>query len=180
MAAVIVTGGAGFIGSSLVRFLVGNTGYTVVNLDKLTYAGNLDSLRMVENHPRYQFEKADICDGPALKQIFEKYSPSAIFHLAAESHVDRSIDSPGDFIRTNVEGTFTLLQTSLHHWSRMERASAEAFRFFTFPQMKFSGHWDLRACSRKLHRTIHIRHTRRAKLLPTTSHEPGTIPTNCQ
>ena len=109
MATVIVTGGAGFIGSSLVRFLVGKTDYTVVNLDKLTYAGNLDSLRTVENHPRYVFEKMDICDGPALKQVFEKYSPRAIFHLAAESHVDRSIDSPGDFIRTNVEGTFTLL-----------------------------------------------------------------------
>ena len=113
---VLVTGGAGFIGSAVVRLLIGSTDHTVVNVDKLTYAGNLDSLERVESSDRYHFERADICDGPAMRRIVDAYAPAAILHLAAESHVDRSIDGPAEFIETNVVGTFTLLQEALRYW----------------------------------------------------------------
>ncbi|MBT8072815.1 MAG: NAD-dependent epimerase/dehydratase family protein, partial [Xanthomonadales bacterium] len=104
---ILVTGGAGFIGSALIRYLVDETECEVVNLDKLTYAGNLDSLQKVEASPRYQFAQADICDREALDRLFAKHQPGAVMHLAAESHVDRSIDGPGDFIQTNLVGTYT-------------------------------------------------------------------------
>lgn len=109
---IIVTGGAGFIGSAVIRHLIKNTDHTVVCLDKLTYAGNLASLKEVEDSDRYFFEKADICDRKAVEAIFEKYQPDGIMHLAAESHVDRSIDGPMAFIQTNIIGTYTLLDVS--------------------------------------------------------------------
>src|SRR5438128_1581536 len=102
---VFVTGGAGFIGSAVVRYLLDETCARVVNVDKLTYAANLASIPQATGHPRYAFERIDICDGPALRRAFERYQPDGVINLAAESHVDRSIDSPGEFIQTNVVGT---------------------------------------------------------------------------
>lgn len=126
---VIVTGGAGFIGSAVVRHLLNGPSTQVVNLDKLTYAGNLDSLADVSNHPRYRFEHADICDRVALDRVFAQYKPDAVMHLAAESHVDRSIDGPADFISTNIVGTYHLLEASRNYWSRIEGEAAKRFRF---------------------------------------------------
>jgi dTDP-glucose 4,6-dehydratase len=126
---VLITGGAGFIGSAVVRKLIRETNAIVVNVDKLTYAGNLDSLSEVSEHPRYHFEHVDICDAIALRRVFDSHDPTAVVHLAAESHVDRSIDGPSDFIRTNVVGTFTLLQEARRYWSRLGPKSRSSFRF---------------------------------------------------
>ena len=125
----LVTGGAGFIGSALVRELIGGGVHRVVNVDKLTYAGNLDSLASVADSPRYCFEHADICDGAALQRVFARHRPDLVIHLAAESHVDRSIDSPGEFVRTNLVGTYELLQASLHYFRDLEPERASRFRF---------------------------------------------------
>ncbi|MGC6505185.1 MAG: dTDP-glucose 4,6-dehydratase, partial [Coraliomargaritaceae bacterium] len=113
---ILVTGGCGFIGSNLVRMLVGQKGETVVNLDKLTYAGNSESLADLADHPNYSFEQVDLCNADALHALFSNHRPDAVMHLAAESHVDRSIDGPGTFIQTNVIGTFNLLQSALEYW----------------------------------------------------------------
>ena len=129
MSSIVVTGGAGFIGSALVRRLIHQTTYTVVNVDKLTYAGNLESLDSVSHGDRYRFERADICDGEAMRALFERYRPSGVIHLAAESHVDRSIDGPGAFIQTNVVGTFTLLAEALRYWRTLDEDARKAFRF---------------------------------------------------
>ncbi len=125
---VLVTGGAGFIGANFIRHLIGQTDWSVVNLDALYYAANLESLTDISDNPRYRFEKADICDGKKLKAIFEAHRPDAVLHLAAESHVDRSIDEPAPFIQTNIVGTYTLLETALHYWKGLG-ASGEEFRF---------------------------------------------------
>ena len=112
MKTVVVTGGAGFIGSAVIRHLIAHTEYRVVNFDKLTYAGNLESLASVAGHPNYHFVQGDICDAAAVKSLFNDYQPQAIMHLAAESHVDRSIDGPQEFINTNIVGTAVLLEVS--------------------------------------------------------------------
>ena len=116
----LVTGGAGFIGSAVVRHLIADTRHEVVNLDKLTYAGNLDNLAGVADDPRYRFERADICDPSAIRRIFEDHKPDVVMHLAAESHVDRSIDGPGTFLETNVTGTFVLLEAARRHWAALQ------------------------------------------------------------
>lgn len=126
---IIVTGGAGFIGSAVVRHLIRNTNHQVLNLDKLTYAGNLESLASIAGNPRYSFICADIGDRAAVDKIFEGFQPDAVMHLAAESHVDRSIDSPGTFIDTNITGTYTLLEAARSYWSRMPDAGRANFRF---------------------------------------------------
>jgi dTDP-glucose 4,6-dehydratase len=125
---IFVTGGAGFIGSAVVRHLLDDTSAFVVNIDKLTYAANLASIPQADRHPRYVLEKIDICHGAALRRVFVKYAPQAVIHLAAESHVDRSIDGPAEFIRTNVVGTFTLLQEALRHWRKLDATGQKAFR----------------------------------------------------
>src|SRR5262249_11461786 len=125
---IVVTGGAGFIGSALVRHLIGHTDHDVLVIDKLTYAGNLASLTAVKGHPRYQFAYTDICDRVAISKIFSDFGPDAVMHLAAESHVDRSIDGPAEFINTNVVGTYTLLEAALAHWRELG-VRAKNFRF---------------------------------------------------
>ena len=124
---IIVTGGAGFIGSAVVRHLINNTADQVLVIDKLTYAGNLESLAMVADDSRYSFLQTDICDRTALDKIFQNYKPDAVMHLAAESHVDRSIDGPAAFIETNIIGTYALLEAARHYWSQLPDQSA--FRF---------------------------------------------------
>ncbi len=126
---ILVTGGAGFIGSNLVRLLIHKTQHTVLNLDALTYAGNPNSLVDLEAHPRYQFSQTNICDTIALSDIFAKFEPDWVMHLAAESHVDRSIDGPGEFIQTNILGTFNLLQAARSHYESLKGTAKENFRF---------------------------------------------------
>jgi len=125
---IVVTGGAGFIGSAVVRRLVG-AGYDVTNIDKLTYSGNLASLREVDGAPNYRFQRVDICDQPAVARIIADARPHAIMHLAAESHVDRSIDGPAEFLETNVVGTFHLLNAALAYWRGLDEPHRSAFRF---------------------------------------------------
>src|ERR1700683_4854101 len=125
---IVVTGGAGFIGSALVRNLVGHAEHLLLVVDKLTYAGNLASLAAVHGHPRYRLSRADICDRAAMAEMFAGFDPDAVVHLAAESHVDRSIDGPAEFISTNIVGTYVLLEAALAHWRGMA-ARAKNFRF---------------------------------------------------
>ena len=126
---IIVTGGAGFIGSAVVRLIIGETDDAVCVVDKLTYAGNMENLAEVSASSRFRFEKADICDREAMDRIFSDFRPTHVMHLAAESHVDRSIDGPGEFIRTNVMGTYTLLEAARKYHRTLSEAGKEAFRF---------------------------------------------------
>lgn len=125
----LVTGGAGFIGSAVVRRLIGTTPHEVLVVDKLTYAGNLDSLAPVSDDPRFRFVRADIVEQGTMRLLFEEFSPDVVMHLAAESHVDRSIDGPGDFIQTNIVGTYSLLQAALAHWRSLPAARKSGVRF---------------------------------------------------
>lgn len=126
---ILVTGGAGFIGSAVVRHFIWNTAATIVNVDKLTYAGNLDNLIAVSGSERYAFEQVDICDRGALERVFQQYQPDAVMHLAAESHVDRSIAGPAAFIETNILGTYTLLEVARSYWQGLDQVRQKAFRF---------------------------------------------------
>lgn len=126
---ILVTGGSGFIGSAVVRHLINETTCTVANVDKLTYAGNPDSLSSIAESSRYHFFEVDICDAQALDQVFATFQPDAVMHLAAESHVDRSIDGPADFIQTNIVGTYTLLEATRRYWNGLSEKVKHAFRF---------------------------------------------------
>ncbi|MGL5798669.1 MAG: dTDP-glucose 4,6-dehydratase [Plesiomonas sp.] len=129
MKTILVTGGAGFIGSAVVRHIIQDTDYQVVNLDKLTYAGNLESLALVADSSRYTFEQVDICQRSELDRVFATYQPDVVMHLAAESHVDRSIDGPAAFIETNIIGTYNMLEAARSYWNTLEPANKAAFRF---------------------------------------------------
>ncbi|MDR9892446.1 dTDP-glucose 4,6-dehydratase [Pseudenterobacter timonensis] len=129
MRRLLITGGAGFIGSAVVRHIIQHTPDAVVVVDKLTYAGNLASLAPVADDPRFAFERVDICDRESLARIFDAYQPDAVMHLAAESHVDRSIDGPAVFIETNIVGTYTLLEAARTYWSTLEAGKKAQFRF---------------------------------------------------
>ncbi|MCX6937232.1 MAG: dTDP-glucose 4,6-dehydratase [Verrucomicrobia bacterium] len=126
---ILVTGGAGFIGSNLVRLLVTSHSHEVLNVDLLTYAGNKHSLADIQTHPSYRFAQADICDSSVMQKLFTEFQPDWVMHLAAESHVDRSIDGPGAFIQTNITGTFTLLQAARAHYEKLNGAARDRFRF---------------------------------------------------
>lgn len=126
---ILVTGGAGFIGSALVRHIITDTKDSVVNLDKLTYAGNLESVACVANDERYTFERVDICDREALDRVFRQHRPDVVMHLAAESHVDRSISGPSDFIQANIVGTYVLLEAAREYWGALNAQSQKRFRF---------------------------------------------------
>lgn len=126
---ILVTGGAGFIGSAVIRTIIKNTQDEVLNIDKLTYAGNLESLSEIDMDPRYQFAQVDICDSERLTEIFKIFQPDAVMHLAAESHVDRSIDGPTAFIQTNIVGTYTLLEAARQYWQGLEESKKTHFRF---------------------------------------------------
>jgi dTDP-glucose 4,6-dehydratase len=126
---ILVTGGAGFIGSAVIRHIISGTTDSVVNLDKLTYAGNLESLQSVDQDARYAFEHVDICDRQALDRVFREHQPDAVMHLAAESHVDRSISGPSEFIQTNIMGTYVLLEAAREYWTALDEHRRSAFRF---------------------------------------------------
>ena len=126
---LLITGGAGFIGSAVIRHIIQNTENEILNIDKLTYAGNLESLKEIEQDPKYQFKKIDICDTEQITAAIEEFQPNAIMHLAAESHVDRSIDGPAAFIQTNIVGTYTLLEAARKYWVNLDENAKQNFRF---------------------------------------------------
>lgn len=126
---ILITGGAGFIGSAVIRHIIDNTQHCIINLDKLTYAGNLESLLSVSDNERYTFEKVDICNAEELNRVFAEHQPNVVMHLAAESHVDRSIDGPAEFIQTNIVGTYNLLETSRAYWNELKGDCKKNFRF---------------------------------------------------
>ncbi|PHS73133.1 MAG: dTDP-glucose 4,6-dehydratase [Cycloclasticus sp.] len=129
MKTILLTGGAGFIGSAVIRHLINDTNATVINVDKLTYAGNLESLALVSDSERYTFEQVDICDAAEIKRVLNQHQPDIMMHLAAESHVDRSIDGPGEFIQTNIVGTYNLLEQARHYWAALNGDKKASFRF---------------------------------------------------
>lgn len=126
---IIVTGGAGFIGSAVIRHIIHNTDDEVLNIDKLTYAGNLESLKDITKSPRYEFQQIDICNKEALEQAFDSFKPNLVMHLAAESHVDRSIDGPAEFINTNIVGTYHLLEVARQYWQNLDDLDKQQFKF---------------------------------------------------
>ena len=180
---ILITGGAGFIGSALIRLLLGPMGSedrSIINLDKLTYAGNLESLANEAGNPSYRFEQVDICDAPGVARVFQQYEPTAVMHLAAESHVDRSIDGPAQFIETNVAGTCVLLEAARAYWSGLPAEQKQAFRFHHISTDEVYGTLGRRACSPKKHPIAQIRPIRRARRRRITWFAPGMKPMGCR
>ena len=142
---ILVTGGAGFIGSAVIRYLIQKTPHRVVNIDKLTYAGHLESLLSVSDSERYHFIHADICNKTLMEQVFDEFQPDWVMHLAAESHVDRSINAPAEFIQTNIVGTSILLEVARAYWDKLISSKGLVFGFIIFQQMKSMGTWRVLA-----------------------------------
>jgi nucleoside-diphosphate-sugar epimerase len=177
---ILVTGGAGFIGSAVVRHIIANTQDTVINVDKLTYAGNLESLTAVADSSRYHFRQVDICDRAAVDAVFAEFAPQIVMHLAAESHVDRSIDGPAAFIETNIVGTYTLLEAARQFWlSSSAQKKNQRFAFTTSLPMKCTARSVPPACSPKRRHTRPTHLTPLAKPLPITWCALGMKPTAC-
>ena len=174
---ILVTGGAGFIGSTVVKLAIAR-GHSLVNLDALTYAASLESLDSVAGHPRYHFIKGDIRDGELLAQIFAEQQPEAVLHLAAESHVDRSIDSPAAFIDSNILGTFQLLHAARRYW--LTEASQSSSAFTMSLRTRSLASWVAAVASPKPLLMRRARLTRPLKRRPTIWCAPGTRPTACQ
>jgi dTDP-glucose 4,6-dehydratase len=164
---VIVTGGAGFIGSAVCRYLIGATSWSVVNLDKLTYAANLDSLGSIAGNERYRIVQGDIVDARMIRALFEEVDPDAVINLAAESHVDRSIDAAADFIHTNINGTFVLLEEARRYYDSLPVQRRQAFRFHHVSTDEASGRLARPTASARSRPTIRRRPTRQARRLPT-------------
>ena len=180
-AVVFVTGGAGFIGSAVVRHLLDDTEAFVVNIDKLTYAANLDSIPQAAGHPRYRFAQVDIGNAQALRRLFEQHRPAYVMNLAAESHVDRSIDGPAEFIATNMVGTFTLLQEALRLLAHARPRRAGALPVPSHLDRRgVTARWGRRACSPRPRPTRRTRPTRRPRPRPTIWCAPGARPTGCR
>ena len=181
METILVTGGAGFIGSCFVRQCIAEQTCRVVNLDKLTYAGNLDSLQSVENDPRYVFVHGDIADRATVDRVIAEHRPAAIVHFAAESHVDRSIDGPAAFVRTNVQGTFQLLDAARRYVARLPAERRAGFRFLHVSTDEVYGSLGP---DRPVHRdaapTIPVRPIRRRRRRPTISPGPTSAPSACR
>jgi dTDP-D-glucose 4,6-dehydratase len=178
---ILVTGGAGFIGSALIRHLIKNTGHEVLNLDKLTYAGNLESLQGIATDTRYEFVQADIVDQVAVSAIIARFQPQAIMHLAAESHVDRSIDGPSDFIQTNIVGTYSLLEAARAYWLTLPEPEKAPSASTIFPPTKCMATCTASTtCSPRPRPTRQARRIRPARQRPTTWSAPGTAPTGCR
>ena len=173
---ILITGGAGFIGSAVIRHLIANTEHHVVNVDKLTYAGNLESLKEIETDSRYQFEHVDICDAKQIERVFSEHKPDAVMHLAAESHVDRSIDGPAEFMHTNIIGTYILLEASRSYWNALDITRKTIFGFIMFQLMRSMVHWVMKACLRKKRLINQARLILQAKLRLIISCAPGMKP----
>jgi dTDP-D-glucose 4,6-dehydratase len=177
---ILITGGAGFIGSALVRRLIAESDHEVLVYDKLTYAGVLASLSPVADSPRYSFVEADIADPQAVAEALRTFKPQIIAHLAAESHVDRSIDGPGEFIQTNIVGTFNLLHQALAYWSGLKPTRRRRSASITFPPTKCSARSARTATSPRPRPMIRGRPIRRRRPRPTTSCAPGGTPMACR
>jgi dTDP-glucose 4,6-dehydratase len=176
----MITGGAGFIGSALVRELLANSSSHVLNVDALTYAGNLASVAAVLPHDRYTFAQTDITDREAMGRLFDSFRPDTVFHLAAESHVDRSIDGPGAFVRTNIVGTFTLIESARAFCAKLPVAERQAFRFVHVSTDEVLAHSAQTACFRKHRLTIRARPMQPAKRLPTIWLARGSTRSTCR
>jgi len=184
---LLVTGGAGFIGSAVIRHIITNTNDEVVNLDKLTYAGNLESLAEVSDSERYRFEQVDICNRTEVDRVLAQHQPDAIMHLAAESHVDRSIDGPAEFIETNIVGTYTLLEATRQYWQAQEGEKKASFRFHHIStdkctvtsRIQAKRKMRKRTCSPNKPPTPQVAPTAPVKPAPTTWCEPGAAPMAC-
>ena len=168
---IAVTGGAGFIGSAVIRHLINDTNHSVVNVDKLTYAGNLESLKSIEDNSRYAFEQVDICDAKEVKRVFNEHQPDIVMHLAAESHVDRSIDGPGEFIQTNMVGTYTILEQARAYWAQLEGNKKESFRFHDISTDEVYG--DLPHPDEVGNSTLNIEHSKLPLFEETTAYAPS-------
>ena len=166
---ILVTGGAGFIGANFVLDWLRETGESVVNLDKLTYAGNLENLAALEGDARHVFVRGDIGDRALMDRLLAEHRPRAIVHFAAESHVDRSIHGPGEFIRTNIDGTFTLLEAVRGYWGALTRRRRKGSAFSTFPPTRFTARWG-----RRMRRSPRPRPTRRTARTPLRKRRPIT------
>tara|TARA_Y100000992_G_scaffold296876_1_gene259691 strand:+ start:879 stop:1391 length:513 start_codon:yes stop_codon:yes gene_type:complete len=154
---ILITGGAGFIGSAVIRHIIENTNYIVINVDKLTYAGNLESLSSISNDKRYIFEQIDICNSVKISKIFKTHQPDFVIHLAAESHVDRSIDGPAKFIQTNIIGTYVLLEASRDYWMSLDGDKKKDLDFTMFQLMRYMVIWVLKMNHlQKKHPTLQV------------------------